>query len=430
MDGARRVTAAALRAPFTRRAWRELAYCAADAVAGLVCLALITAVMVPALVLTVSLVGTAIGLVLITFALRTARGTGSWNRGLLRWATGVPVPRPAPPALRSTGLLGWLDSRLRDRDGWRAVAYGALKLPLGCGQGFAALLAGLGLADVVYPVIWVGFHNGPHLSPLPVLQPFPWWHPEAASLPGTWLAVPVGAVSVLAGVWLARGATAVDLRLARALLGPSRVSELERTRALAVEDTAITLRRVERDLHDGAQVRLAAVTLNLGMALEKTSDETVRDLLSAAQDGVAAALADLRRIVRGIHPPVLDAGLSEAIASLAASSPLPVSADVDVPRRPAPAIETIAYFCVAELLANAIKHAAAGQVQITVYAHRTGVLLVRVTDDGTGGADPARGSGLDGLRQRVSTVDGSLRVSSPVGGPTTVTVELPMRVKT
>ena len=130
----------------------------------------------------------------------------------------------------------------------------------------------------------------------------------------------------------------------------------------------------------------------------------------------------------GIHPPVLDTGLADALESLAASSPIPVTVRADVPGRPSPAIETMAYFCVAELLANAIKHSSANAIEINIDMARPGVLRLRVTDDGRGGADPSRGTGLDGLRQRVSTVDGALRVSSPPGGPTSVTVELPTRM--
>jgi signal transduction histidine kinase len=217
--------------------------------------------------------------------------------------------------------------------------------------------------------------------------------------------------------------------LTRSLLGPSRVDELERTRAFAVEDAAAAVRRVERDLHDGAQVRLAAVALNLGMAQEKTGDAALRALLDEAQAGVSGALADLRRIVRGIHPPSLDSGLADALASLAAPSPIPAQVRADLPQRPSRAIETIAYFCAAELLANAIKHSSASLIEITVDAERPGLLRLRVVDDGKGGADPSRGSGLAGLAQRASTVDGTLLVSSPDGGPTTVTVELPMHIR-
>jgi signal transduction histidine kinase len=239
---------------------------------------------------------------------------------------------------------------------------------------------------------------------------------------------------VIGGAWLARGINAADRALVRGLLGPSRLSELERTRTLAVEDSAAALRRVERDLHDGAQMRLAALAMNLGMAREKLGEQdkapevaTVRELLDAAHRNAVDALADLRDLARGIHPPVLDNGLPSALTTLGASSAIPTSVTADIGPRPAPAIETIAYFCAAELIANATKHSYANEIKINIYAERGGVLRLEVGDDGIGGADAARGSGLAGLAQRVSTVDGRIDVSSPPGGPTLVTVTLPLK---
>jgi len=238
----------------------------------------------------------------------------------------------------------------------------------------------------------------------------------------------------VAGTWLARGINLGDRALIRGMLGPStmaeRVSELERTRSLAVDDATAALRRVERDLHDGAQMRLAALAMNLGMAREKLEDpdnETVKELIDAAHRNAVDALADLRDLARGIHPPVLDSGLASALATLATSSAIPAAVTADIGPRPAPAIETIAYFCAAELIANATKHSYANQIKINIRTERGGLLHLEVSDDGVGGADVARGSGLAGLAQRVSTVDGRLEVSSPAGGPTTVTVELPLR---
>jgi signal transduction histidine kinase len=185
-------------------------------------------------------------------------------------------------------------------------------------------------------------------------------------------------------------------------------------------------------------MRLAALAMNLGMAREKLGDDeqagrvsdhtaTVRELLDAAHRNATDALADLRDLARGIHPPVLDSGLASALASLAASSAIPASVTAEIDPRPAPAIETIAYFCAAELMANATKHSYANQIKINIFTERSGLLRLEVTDDGIGGADAVRGSGLAGLTQRVSTVDGRIHVSSPPGGPTTVTVELPLR---
>jgi signal transduction histidine kinase len=173
--------------------------------------------------------------------------------------------------------------------------------------------------------------------------------------------------------------------------------------------------------------------MGLGMAKEKLGENgqpvdvtRVRELVESAHSSAKEALVELRDLARGIHPPVLDAGLADALATLAARSIIPVDLTADIGERPTPAIETIAYFCAAELLANAAKHSNANRVFVDV-AQRGDTLRLRVTDDGVGGADPARGSGLPGLVQRVRTVDGRLDLSSPEGGPTVVTIELPLR---
>jgi signal transduction histidine kinase len=260
---------------------------------------------------------------------------------------------------------------------------------------------------------------------------------------------------LLAAPWVTRAAVSADRWLVQGLLGPGtlrqRLREVELTRAIAVDDSAALLRQVERNLHDGAQIRLATLAMNLGMAREKlaAADVTrepaasgaaagepagagvdlaaVRELVDAAHQGAKDALSELRELAKGIHPPVLDNGLADALATLAAGSAIPATVSADIPRRPKPAIETIAYFCTAELLANAVKHSSASRIEITVTEH-AGTLLLDVTDDGTGGADPAGGGGLAGLAQRVRTVDGRLAISSPPGGPTRVSVELPLRV--
>jgi signal transduction histidine kinase len=165
------------------------------------------------------------------------------------------------------------------------------------------------------------------------------------------------------------------------------------------------------------------------MAREKLDgdDAGVRELIDAAHRNAVDALADLRDLARGIHPPVLDNGLASALDSLAASSAIPATVTAEIGERPAPAIETIAYFCAAELIANATKHSYANQIKINIFSERAGVLRLEVADDGIGGADQDHGTGLTGLAQRVSTVDGHIDVSSPAGGPTRVTVQLPLR---
>jgi signal transduction histidine kinase len=213
-----------------------------------------------------------------------------------------------------------------------------------------------------------------------------------------------------------------------------RVRELEQSRAHAVDDSAARLRQIERDLHDGAQAQMVAVTMKLGLAMKKLgrmvdgteqSDlDRVLDLVAAAHRGAKEAITELRDLARGIHPPVLDHGLGAALTTLAARSDLPVELVLDLPERPSAAIETIAYFCAAELVANVAKHSGAGHATLEA-AHVPGLLRVRVSDDGSGGARVEARGGLAGLAERAGTVDGRLQISSPPGGPTVVTIELP-----
>ncbi len=217
-----------------------------------------------------------------------------------------------------------------------------------------------------------------------------------------------------------------------------RVQELERSRARVVDDSAARLRRIERDLHDGAQAQMVAVAMKLGLAREKlgTIDQAtaagaagadlarVLELVDAAHRGAKEAITELRDLARGIHPPVLDQGLGAALATLTAGSDPPVELAVDLPERPSAAIESIAYFCAAELLTNIAKHSSARHATLEA-VHVPGLLRLRVSDDGTGGARPEIRGGLAGLADRIKTVDGRLQITSPPGGPTTVTIELP-----
>ena len=216
-----------------------------------------------------------------------------------------------------------------------------------------------------------------------------------------------------------------------------RVRELQRSRALVVDDAAARLRRIEQDLHDGAQAQMVAVVMKLGLARDHLSTPAARlegadlhralELVDAAHRGAMEAINELRDLARGIHPPALDEGLDAALAGLAARSELPVDLVVELPERPSPAIETIAYFCAAELITNAAKHSGAQNAKLEAL-HHPGLVTITVSDDGTGGARLESGGGLAGLAERVETVDGSLRIESPAGGPTVVTVELPSRV--
>jgi signal transduction histidine kinase len=205
-----------------------------------------------------------------------------------------------------------------------------------------------------------------------------------------------------------------------------RVETLETTRAGAVEEQDAELRRIERNLHDGAQARLVALGMSLGMAEQKlqTDPEAAHQLLAEARTGVAEALRELRDLARGVYPPVLsDRGLEAALVSLADRSPLRTTIEVALDERPSPQVEAATYFVAAEALANATKHSGAGEVVIGV-AREGEAIEVEIHDDGHGGADPS-GSGLLGLRRRVEALDGTLSVTSPPGGPTTIRAEVP-----
>ena len=445
---------AAVRAPFTARARRELLFCLAEVPLGLAVFAfpvalfgLLIAVRLlahgaaasapasrahPAGVAPVLLGGLIILLAVVIIRPRAARGLGVIHRRLAAGVLDEQVA-PPPPSRRDRGARRRLDDMLRDGPGWRAAAYLLVKLPVLVVEIYAVFFAAVGLANLTYPFWWPLFRNHPPgtaLQPVGVLTPFGSF--GVATFAGTWAAFAVGAAMVLAAPWVARVGVAADVWLMRGMLGPGRlaqrVADLEESRAVAVQDSATLLRRLERDLHDGTQIRLATLAMNLGMAREKLGadgDPQVRELVDAAHQGAKDALVELRNLARGIHPPALDNGLADALATLAASRALPVDLGVALGERPTPEIETIAYFCAAELLANAAKHSHAHQVAVDV-TERGAALVLRVTDDGAGGADPARGSGLSGLAQRARTVDGQVEVVSPTGGPTRVTVTLPM----
>jgi signal transduction histidine kinase len=445
------VLRAAAGAPFTRRARRELLFCLIGilfcvpipAVGFLITIVALPQRPDPSWRAVLAACGVAGLLVLLLAVTGAGRGLGAAWRLLAARLLGERVAPPPPvPARRS--LPGRLDARLRDGPGWRAVAYLLLKSPVALLGSYAAGVFWLaGLVNLSYPFWWLSFRNhspGVHLKPVPVFTPFGWFGQgtfHVATLAGAFAAFAAGAGMLLAAPWLTRAVASADRWLIRGLLGPGRlaqrVRDLEQTRALAVDDSAALLRRLERDLHDGAQIRLATLAMDLGMAKEELGADggpvdvdAVRALVDAAHQRAREALRELRDLARGIHPPVLDNGLADALETLAAGSAIPVEVTVSVPQRPSPAIETIAYFCAAELLANAVKHSYASKIRIDV-AGLDGALTLHLTDDGRGGADPVRGGGLSGLAQRASTVDGRMEVVSPAGGPTRVTVRLPLR---
>ena len=321
--------------------------------------------------------------------------------------------------LRPHPKLSWLGGAIRDRYAWQARGYFGVKLLLG-----AVALAVIGafwagaLFCLTFPAWW------------PPGRGVPWLYGQ--HFPAGFVLVPAGVALLLAAPWVTHAVTAVDRLLIRALLRPNtlakRVRDLEVTRAQVVDDSAARLRSIERDLHDGAQAQLVALSMKLGLAKEKLYEGSdlarITQLVEDAHHAAGEAIAELRTLARGIHPSVLDNGLADALATLATRSAVPVELVTDFPERPSAAIETIAYFSAAELLTNVAKHSDARHATVEA-VHVPGLLRVRVTDDGHGGAALVPGGGLSGLAERVRTVDGHLDIDSPPGGPTTVTVELP-----
>jgi signal transduction histidine kinase len=424
-----------LRAPFTRRACAQLGYAFANfplAIAGFL--------------FTVVTLALAAGFGPPPVAASTfgARGLGSASRGLARRLLGERVP-PPPPLHPAPGASGWMRSTLRDAPGWRARGYLLLKLPVALVGLLAAGYFWLGgLVYLTFPVWWEIFHKIPITDdgvshPDPVTNPGPVGSLHVLTLGGSLLLVPIGAALLLAAPWMTSAVVGMDRSLIRRLLGPTslaeRVHDLEQTRAHAVDDSAARLRGIERDLHDGAQAQLVGLAMKLGLAKEKLGGGTAgaaaapdldraAELVDAAHRSAIEAITELRVLARGIHPPVLDNGLADALATLAARSTVPVELVTDMRSRPSAAIETIAYFCAAELLTNVAKHSGARHATLEA-VHVPGLLRLRVTDDGSGGARPDAGGGLSGLADRIRTVDGRMEISSPRGGPTVVTVELP-----
>jgi signal transduction histidine kinase len=347
----------------------------------------------------------------------------------LRATAGLVIsPLPAIPDWPSPDGFA---TAVRSPAAWRQFAYHVLAAPalaVGAAIAFGMWLVGL-LYALVYAYAWRLPRQGLLYRGMGL----------SASLPRV-LDVPVDCYLTLAGLgllaaapWVTAWVRELDVRVAHALLGPSRAEELEhrvehltQTRAGVVDAADAERRRLERDLHDGTQQRLVSLAINLGIARAQASTaEAASEAIAEAHEEAKAALAELRDLIRGLHPAVLeDRGLDAALSGVAARMPLPVRLTVDLPRRPPAVIEAVAYFVVSEGLANIAKHAQASQAEVFVQRTRDRLHII-ISDDGAGGADPARGTGLAGLARRAASVDGTLEITSPPGGPTLLTVDLP-----
>lgn len=380
----------------------------------------------------VTLVSLSIGLLVLVIGIPVAMISSE----ILRWCADVErararivdarpirgVYRPSGPKALDTVRTFATDSRR-----WRDLGYHVIQFPVSvAGFCIAVTSWAIALSMTFYPLyFWALPDDGD--------EQFQWLGLHLDTLPK---AIPVmlgGLLLVPVAYALCRGTTVAAVSLARLLLGDdqarleARVSHLEATRSGAVDASAAELRRIERDLHDGAQARMVAVAMDLGMAEERLADDPdgARALLQGARDEARRALAEMRELVRGIAPSVLaDRGLDAALQSLTARSPVAVELDVDLPQRPPVSAETAAYFVVAEALANLGKHADATRCEIMIDVD-DGQLRVRVQDDGVGDARIGVDGGLRGLQDRVAALDGQLTVTSPRGGPTVLEARIP-----
>ncbi|WP_369182738.1 sensor histidine kinase [Streptomyces sp. Y1] len=409
-----------LRFPFSRWTPRCWAYLLVGGLSGVLLLAVLALLL--ALGLLLSVVG--VGLLVLLAVALAGIPAGAVERWRLRIVEPVPLSDPHR-RLPGAGRRAVVRTRLRERATWRELAHAALAATVlaAASLGFTAALLLAGAFTVSPLVVWA-------LAPETVML-----------IPGQAVAGPLAALPFtaagLAGLLLCAYAgallTGAQVALARLLLGPReddlgrQVIELTRSRARLADAFEAERRRIERDLHDGAQQQLVALSMTLGLAEYELRDSDGRavQLVTRARGEARQALEQLRALVRGIHPQVLtDHGLAAAVAEVALRHPIPVTADIDLPGRLPQPVETTAYFTVTEALTNAAKHS--GATAITVHGRvEGGRLVVRVTDDGRGGADPSAGAGLAGLADRVALLRGRLMVTSPTGGPTTLRLEVP-----
>ncbi|MEU3094900.1 sensor domain-containing protein [Streptomyces sp. NPDC006967] len=369
-----------VRSAYDAHTWKEIAHLLVNLPVSMVGFTYTVTMLFAGAGLTV----TVIGLPLLAAGLLGARLLGRLERARARRLLGVRVEEPSPLPHGAGGFWPGLWLALRDPVGWRTVLYELIRLPWGV-LTFTVALTGL---FVLWPVL-----------------PF-----------------------------VARALTNVDRAMVRGLLSPSdelerRIAELESDRGVVVDTAAADLRRIERDLHDGAQARLVNLAMGLGLAKEKLLEDpdAAATMVEEAHGEVKLALQELRDLARGIHPAVLtDRGLDAALSSVASRCTVPVKVTADLDERPAAAIEGIAYFTVSELLQNVSKHSGARSASVDVWQSE-GRLFLQVWDDGRGGASLEGGSGMRGLADRLGAVDGLFVVDSPEGGPTAVTAELPWR---
>jgi signal transduction histidine kinase len=380
----------------------------------------------------VALLSTAAGLAItVVFAVPflwlafvVSRGLAHVERSRLAVLLDTPIPDPVAP-LTAPSWLRRLWERVQSGDRWREIAHHVLALPVGVVSFTLVVAAWAGsLALILLPL---------YVSTLPG-ESAKFWVADVSQGPGSLAASLLGVVGVgLVAPHLTMAMGRLQVATAHWLLGPRRAAleaqleQLETSRSAAVDSAEAERRRIERDLHDGAQQRLVALAAMLGDARQHfdSDPEVARAMVDDAHEEAKAALKEIRDLVRGINPFILqDRGFDAALSAVVARSPVPVDLEIRLPERPSPAVESAAYFVVAEALTNVARHAEATRAHVAV-ARSGNRVVIEVRDDGRGGADASIGTGLQGLRDRVAALGGTMYVLSPVGGPTTIMVELP-----
>ena len=386
--------------------WRSLAYLAGGALLGGATMLVLAGLVTAGVLLTVVLVGMAAFVATALSGVAVGR-LERWRMRLVD-SEALPDPHRRPPR---PGFRAWLTFRLREQATWREFGYTMVSATVLC------WMDALVVAGAVYvPLVLLA-------GPLYI---------DDAPLSQTLLLAATGVPAAIVMAYPVTAWAGARAAMARAILAPrsddadAKLVEVTRSRARLVDAFEVERRRIERDLHDGAQQRLVALSMHLGMArLELPAGSPGAEPVAAAHELAKQALTELRELIRGVHPKILtDRGLAAAVQDVAAGAPLPVDLHLAAPGRlPAP-VEVTAYFVVVEALANVAKHSGAGRAHVAAWL-AGGRLLLDVRDDGRGGADPSRGSGLVGLADRVAAVDGTVALSSPPGGPTLLHVEIP-----
>ena len=415
------MVAALLRPWREARTWRGLAQVCTDWLVGTVSFTVIVTLLATSLGLAI-VAPLAVPVVWLLFA--SAQLLGRVERTRLSALLDLDLRAPVPPA--ASTWWGRFVERLKSMDRWKEITYLLLLLPLGLATLVVttAVVSG-GLALLALPT---------YVGALPEDRANFGLFDAGPGRASFGLAL-VGLSLLVSAPWVVRALAGLDRSVATSLLGarPSvaelsaRLTRVEASRAAAVDAGEAERKRIERDLHDGAQQRLVSLAMDLGQAREKlaTDPDAAARLVTEAHEEAKRALTDLRDLVRGIHPAILeDRGLDAALSAVVARCPVPVNLSVTLASRPAAAVESTAYFVVSEALVNVARHSRATRSTVSIVGSGDRV-VVEVTDNGVGGADPARGTGLAGLRERVEATGGWLRVLSPTGGPTTILVEMP-----